>query len=252
MVFHQENIAFNIIDVLEIRQKNVKIENRLGQYHALSFRRSADTFITCGDDKLHLTGGSISYFPAGVSYLRESKEDNMIVIHMELFNYRSDKIQTVCTKCPDDYLLLFERVLNIWQRKEKGYRFECMEVLARIFRLLQIETEPEEKIPTQILRSVSYMLKEFKDCTLTVERLAQMSYISEAYFRKLFKLHYGISPKQYLTQLRIEYANYLLKTKYYTIAEVAEMSGFSNQKYFASVYKKTNGFPPSKYAEQKD
>ena len=47
--------------------------------------------------------------------------------------------------------------------------------------------------------------------------------------------------------LRIEYAKELIHSKYYTISQCAEMSGFSDAKYFSTVFKKYTGIPPSKY-----
>lgn len=247
MIYKNDNIAFDILDVFEIFDENVKSHVSGRNFHAISFRRDADTFIEYNKDTLHLSGGSVTYFPNNISYFRNAKKDNLIVIHFELFNYVSDKIQTVKVKNSEAYQALFEKILKTWRNKERGCRFECMEYFASVFKMLQIETEPKTEVPFQISETVSYMLCNYTDSSLTVEGMAKMSYISEVYFRRLFKSCYGITPKQYLTQLRMEYANSLLNSKYFTIRDVAEMSGFSNQRYFTAAYKKIYGVPPSEY-----
>ena len=68
--------------------------------------------------------------------------------------------------------------------------------------------------------------------------------MSETYFRKLFEKHYGCSPLTYINQRRLDYAIELLKTKYYTVAEVSEKCGFSTPYYFSSFVKKKTGHPP--------
>lgn len=55
----------------------------------------------------------------------------------------------------------------------------------------------------------------------------------------------NVSPLKYLNDLKINYAIGLLKTGYYTIEEIADLSGFNDPKYFSTLYKKRFGVPPS-------
>ena len=43
----------------------------------------------------------------------------------------------------------------------------------------------------------------------------------------------------------MNYAVGLLKTGYYSIEEIADLSGFNDPKYFSSLYKKKIGYLPS-------
>ena len=71
--------------------------------------------------------------------------------------------------------------------------------------------------------------------------------MSEVYFRKLFKEEYGVSPQKYIIDLRIQNAVGLISTGYYSLKEVAYMSGYSDYKYFSVEFKKKMGISPSEY-----
>lgn len=109
-------------------------------------------------------------------------------------------------------------------------------------------------------RHVDSFSKEFKsiapavkyiemnsDIEKSVSELAEMCYMSEAYFRTLFKKCFGISPAEYCTKLKISNAKKLLKSGFYSVSEVSSMLGFKDSGYFNKVFKKYTGLTPGKY-----
>ena len=71
--------------------------------------------------------------------------------------------------------------------------------------------------------------------------------MSEGYFRKLFKEEFGISPQKYIIELRIQNAVALISKGYYSLKEIAYMSGYNDYKYFSVEFKKSMGVSPSEY-----
>ena len=71
------------------------------------------------------------------------------------------------------------------------------------------------------------------------------------YERRVFKAHFGISPRIYIIRLRIEHAQRLIDAGYHSVSEVAELCGFANSKYFATEFKKITGVSPSSYNRTK-
>ena len=65
----------------------------------------------------------------------------------------------------------------------------------------------------------SYRTKQIEIC-----ELAKSCAVSETYFRKLFKKTHGVSPIQYVIDLRVDFASHLLQSRLYTISEVATKS----------------------------
>ena len=71
--------------------------------------------------------------------------------------------------------------------------------------------------------------------------------MSEVYFRRLFKAEFGISPQKYIINLRMQNAVGLISTGYYSLQEVAYMSGYKDYKYFSVEFKRLMGVSPSGY-----
>lgn len=70
---------------------------------------------------------------------------------------------------------------------------------------------------------------------------------SAEYVRKHFKKETGITPLQYLIKTRLNYSKKLLQLRddlRLNIAEIANMSGFSDPLYFSRIYKKHFGKSP--------
>lgn len=97
-------------------------------------------------------------------------------------------------------------------------------------------------------KSISYLLENFDDASLSNEILAKCSGISEIYFRKLFKESFGVTPKQYIIDLRIKKACKLLGESRFNISEIAEQCGFSSVYHFCRAFKKVTSTTPTQYA----
>ena len=72
-------------------------------------------------------------------------------------------------------------------------------------------------------------------------------------FRRSFKKKYGVSPKNYLIDLRLEKAKKMLEEPDRNCTQVALECGFSSSAQFSTMFREKYGIPPQKYAlEKKD
>ncbi|QGQ99865.1 response regulator [Paenibacillus psychroresistens] len=77
-------------------------------------------------------------------------------------------------------------------------------------------------------------------------------HIEPSYFSKLFKAVTNENFIEYLTRLRMEKACELLSSTEQKINEIAELTGYENQRYFSQVFKKFTGLTPSEYREAQE
>lgn len=91
-----------------------------------------------------------------------------------------------------------------------------------------------------------YLDSEYGD-EFTLDRLARMSRYNKYTLIRDFKQKYGSTPIDYLQNVRIENAKYLLVNSDMLIAEVATEVGYHSQSYFNQVFKKLVGVSPTKY-----
>lgn len=92
-----------------------------------------------------------------------------------------------------------------------------------------------------------YVDAHYGESDLCVSTLASRAGISEVYFRKLFRVHYGITPIQYIKSVRMKKAKEFLKYPFFTIEECAMQSGFASVQYFSREFKKATSLTPLQY-----
>ena len=109
MIFEQETIVFQVLDVLSFDQGYTKKYNFKRNFDALSYRYEADTVIEHKGNQLKFTDNSIGFFPSDVDYTRISNKDKMIVVHFKIFNYHTNKIESFFPVDYKKYRSLFEK-----------------------------------------------------------------------------------------------------------------------------------------------
>ena len=83
--------------------------------------------------------------------------------------------------------------------------------------------------------------------TLTVDELVdEMAMGRTVFFNKLKNLT-GLSPVEFIREMRIKRAARLLEERKYNITEVTYMVGMNDSRYFAKCFKNTYGVTPSEY-----
>ena len=247
MIFKSDSISFHLMDVLELKQKNVHIVNTKRNFNALSLRLHSDAYLETKAGKYHLQDNSVAFFPARLDYTRVATVDEMIVIHLNVTNYTAQVIEYFESTAPERLIPLFRKILDCWNKKESGYRLQCSAILYEIFAECYLQNAVAEGKSSKIRSSVEYLHQNYKNPTLTMQEVAAQSFISEVYFRKLFKKEYGISPQKYIIDLRIQNAASLISTGYYSLKEIAYLSGYTDYKYFSVEFKRVKGVSPSEY-----
>jgi AraC-like DNA-binding protein len=95
-------------------------------------------------------------------------------------------------------------------------------------------------------------LAEHLDENLSVNDMADVAELSPSYFRRWFHREVGSSPRDYMTQMRVERAKRLLSETSRSITEIAFDLGFSTSAYFTAVFHRETGATPSDYRRQCD
>ena len=85
---------------------------------------------------------------------------------------------------------------------------------------------------------------------ISIELLSRIIGVDRTYFYRLFKESTKISPKEYLTNLRIEKAKMLLCNSNMNIKEIAISVGFNNYLSFERVFKDKCGIHPTAYRKK--
>ncbi len=79
---------------------------------------------------------------------------------------------------------------------------------------------------------------------IRVRQVAAELNISESRLETLFREHFGVTPKNYLTRLRIRQAERLLQHSSLSIKEISQRTGYTASQYFIREFRKEHGCPP--------
>ena len=90
-------------------------------------------------------------------------------------------------------------------------------------------------------------INENYDKELSLKKVADLLYLSEDYFGRVFKKNMGCNFTDYLLSVRMKNAIRLLKTGDYTVQEISEMLGYKNSNYFIKIFKEYTGYTPKKF-----
>lgn len=125
---------------------------------------------------------------------------------------------------------------------------EWMEGLARHLRL-GIEQSESSRYSIQVTNAMRYMKANYQR-EITLLELSGIAGISPNYLSRLFKEETGINFVDWLNKLRIEKAVQMMEDSTMKIYEIAEKAGFSDYKYFSSIFKKVTGKTPKQFQKR--
>jgi len=98
----------------------------------------------------------------------------------------------------------------------------------------------------QLSRVIEYMHVHL-DRDISLKELAAEVNISQTHLVRLFKQTTGFSPYQYFIRLRIDKAKSLIRSREFTIGEVAATLGFADQSHMNRHFKRITGLSPKEY-----
>lgn len=245
MMFFTDGLPIDIIDVFRVKRTKSFFKTPKRPFHLISKRISGYCDMMIEGTALQVSADSLFYVAENTEYSRTSRVDeDIIVIHFNTTapsRHHWELIDVDSAECNR----VFEEILRIWSHKEVGYKYKCTGILYSFLSTLLISRQAENQ-PSLLDPSVSYIKSHFHQ-KIYVRDLAKISDVSESYYRRRFKKEYGISPIDYINEYRIKCAKEKIFSGYYTMAQIAELCGFSDQKYFNRIFKEITGQSPSAY-----
>lgn len=207
--------------------------------------------------RLEVLNGPIEYF-----YMElEMDNDNMYPSLPRVIQWNS--MQGSVDRSSGLAALLFRSLDLLWdtaieleesQLLEEITLLETTKILCFIKELLdhgvkRSSGEHEEGHQPLVESLLRYLESNYKE-NITLQSLSRLVHLSESYLIRIFKLHRGITPFQYLEQLRMDAAvSYLLNTSF-TIQQITQLTGYNSIHYFSRHFKQKYGVSPSQWRNE--
>lgn len=153
-------------------------------------------------------------------------------------------------------LSLFEELVNNMRRPNGYFRFNASLLLARMLQLIGDDflrrSQLDKSVPASYVtfhKLTNYLNNSYSG-DISNQALANELDRKYEYLCQVFKRYAGISIHQYIHQLKVQRAQYLLINTNDSVKAIAEEVGYQDPFYFSRVFKKLTGFAPQNYREQ--
>ncbi|HYC85832.1 MAG TPA: helix-turn-helix domain-containing protein, partial [Chryseosolibacter sp.] len=162
----------------------------------------------------------------------------------------------------DDHVLLEKGMLIYdalysWAKFLQGKRHTQNseeQLLMDVFnKYLKQQTKDNKRIP-RWARELREIIQDQIDTNLalSLKEISKGLNLHPAYLSRAFSKYFdNLSFGEYIRKLRIEKAIQLLENSDYPLADIAYLTGFSDQSHFIRIFKKHTGMPPSIYRKQR-
>ncbi len=256
LFFKNDELSVELLGVFKISRgqyRNKSFDNRA--YDSLSIRVNGIGKFETQGKAFEVRRGDVLYIPQNANYRQTSQGETIISVHFINYNRKADDKVELITVQDCAYLEnRFCRMYDEWKEKKQGHKYLCTSLLYEL--LYYFNCRETDRIidslshDIKINEAMDYIHRNYRRGEITVAELSKICAVSEAYFRKLFKKIHGVSPVQYITALKLEFASHLLKSGLYTVSETGLKSGFSDPKYFGRAFKKHYGFTPKEFQKR--
>ena len=125
-------------------------------------------------------------------------------------------------------------------RRDPGIEADYLKLIARTMaRAHFLGDAPAHPIEVCMM----YMRHNFSR-DITIQQLADLIHVSRSHLNRLFAQRIGMTPMQYLTDIRLDAAKSLLTTTRQSVSDIAAQVGFNSPKYFCYAFHRGTGLSP--------
>lgn len=215
------------------------------EYVAFCVKRGSFTYQIGNENKHIASAGEIVFCPPNHRFARRINEPvELCMIKFNILNAvhnLDEKVKiTNSLRYYEDLDMLNRCLFCSTLSEEPIFSHYCIDILYLAL------SSMEQK---NWLSDIKNFINNNYDKEIYIEELAKQAGYSTPYLINKFKQCYGVSPKVYLSQIRVLKAKELLLTTDKLSREIAELLGFADELYFIRFFKKNTGMTPRQFKE---
>ena len=115
------------------------------------------------------------------------------------------------------------------------YLFELEELVNKRIQSFCEKSKNDKIYSPPVADSIKYIREHYCE-NLSLGKIAQHVHMNTDYLGKLFKKETGVSFNTFITEIKMEYADYLIRNTNLKKYEVSEKLGYTNFSYFSRLY----------------
>lgn len=231
--------------------KNYPMNNKGRYHHGLIYTISGTETYDFGFCRIKAEPNTLSYLPKDSEYHITFEGEESVVITLEMeFSEQTDIAPFVISFEENNPIeALFVKAEKEWQSKKTACRAACLSI---VYSVVAAAARTEEKFIhpgkyEKIKYAIGYLHEHYTEQDFRIEKLAEMCSINSAYFARLFSEKFGMSPKEYVLELKMRRARELLSQEKYSVSEIGSLLGYSDVYHFSKSFKAFTGVPPTEW-----
>ena len=242
MIYNFDNLSFQLLTVDRFFHQEGFFDVKSRPYASLSFRVSGTGKFEVGAKHFITKPGDVLFIPANLPYKVEYSVSESIVVHFDQCNY--SEAENICLENSSKINICFEHLLEVWNKQRSINQTKSI-----IYDILdKMSNDQKMSISdTAVANCVRYIDAHFCDPKIDIETVCSVAFISISSLQRAFAKYFGMPPKQYLIQLRMNKALELLTENELSVKKISFACGFTDEKYFSRAFKKKYGYPPSQF-----
>ena len=219
--FCRDNVLLMVFDgILRFTEDNTSYEIHAGEYHI----QKNNTFQTS-----EFASDSPKYLY--VHFLAQWSDNDAVLPFEGTFDYPEAKA--------------FMEELDRLSHTESS----LLQKSAIFFELLLLLQKKEK--PTNLANKIAEFICDESLNEISLEKICKEFHFSKNHVINIFKREFGITPVQYINDLKLRQAGYLLEVTSDTLENIAIKSGFNDYSHFYKLFFQKNGVSPSVWRKEK-
>lgn len=234
-----------------------------------------------GQEKLTVQSGDVVFIPPNLLHSASRLDQEEIVFYAVLVHFHflssleNDRIQQdylmplfepnghyplLITREMDKQRQLYsqlESICEVYRQEPPGYELlikaRLLEAVYRMQTYAALATDaapatrPALGVSSLVAKKVLAYVQQNYSKRISLADMAGHVNLSPAYFCRLMKKQFDLSPMDFLNEYRVGEAIRLMETTEKKITEIAGLTGFSNINRFTEIFKKRQGCAPGHY-----
>lgn len=223
--------------------KNIFNPHRHDFYEVIYFLKGKGKEVI-GNKQYDMSAHSYCVIPPNVEHF-ELLEDNGEILFVG-FKLNDDVLPDIVDVQQDESvssLWLLESILNEYKDQKTRYK-DIAAAYFQIFLVGLLRKNTKENKECRNMHYVKAYLEQYYGQKINFRELASQTGYSYDYFRHVFKMNYGISPQEYLINVRLEQAKTMLLNTRMSCTQISAACGFSNSGQMSVMIKRKYGKVP--------
>lgn len=246
----------------QVRKSNYVFPGESHDYYELTYIDHGKLDMTLDGKEYHLNKYDLIIYYPGQFHTQSTDNESTcsyLTIMFDMETKMDVSLMNRVFKTRKDIYNVLSAFMKAIQSKEYLNEEMAMAYLKEALILLyQFDTKTDEESnvnPMQehyentLLNEILVFIHNNIFTAFTVEDLCQKFSISRSSLQSLFRTYIHITPKHYISNLKLNQAKLLIQEHKYTISEISDMLGFTSIHYFSRKFKLQYGLSPTDYAK---